>query len=138
MSIIQSLLTYLKTYPNLVVNGNVLVDHLGLIPTEYSIVQLPGDKIIENYINGSSLRVYPFAFQSIEYKLEDLERINTLEFYETLSAWFETQTDAGILPTLATGKTAESIEALQWGFLSHENQTTGIYQVQCRLTYKQV
>jgi hypothetical protein len=115
----------------------VAINKLGLIPVQYSIVPLAGDMIVETYLDDSSLRVYPFAFQSRDYTLEELSRLDSMGFYETLAEWFETQTKSGTLPSLDAGKTVEKIEALQWGYLFQERQTTGVYQVQCRLTYKQ-
>jgi hypothetical protein len=137
MSIIDNLRTYLATYSGLKANAPMWVDALGPNPTEYAIIPLPGEKILEAYINGGSLRSFPFAFQSTESTADNLERLETNGFYEAIAAWFETQTEAGVLPTL-TSKTAVSIEAMGWGYLYEQGESgTGIYQVQCRLVYEQ-
>jgi hypothetical protein len=138
MSIITALRTYLATYSGLETGAPLFVDNLGASPTQYAIIPLPGEKIVESYIDGSSLREYPFAVRSMESTADDLERMETNGFYETFSAWLENQTEAGAFPTLAVGKTPISIEAVGWGYLYEQGEsTTGVYQIQCRLTYEQ-
>lgn len=138
MSIIAALRTYLAGYAGLKTGAPLWVDYLGEITPGYSIMPLPGNKIIEQYINGGSLREFPFAFQSMESTADDLARIDATEFYEALGAWFETQTAAGTLPTLGAKQTAQLIETTNQGYLFDSGDSgTGIYQVQCRLIYSQ-
>ncbi|MEN6300822.1 MAG: chloramphenicol resistance protein, partial [Anaerolineaceae bacterium] len=57
---------------------------------------------------------------------------------EEFADWLESQTAAGVLPTPGTKKTAESIEATGWGYLFEQGDSdTGIYQIQCKLVYRQ-
>lgn len=138
MSIISAIRTYLKTYTGLKTGAPVWVDYLGPIPTEYAVIPLAGEKIIEKYLNGGSLREYPFAFQSMESTADDLERLETQGFYESFSDWLETQTEAETLPSLGDKKQATAIKALGWAYLYEQGQSdTGIYQVQCKLVYEQ-
>jgi hypothetical protein len=138
MSIIASLQTYIKTYSGLKSGAPVWVDYLGPGFTEYSIVPLPGARIVESYIDGSSLREFPFAFQSMESTADDLTRIESAGFYEAFADWMEAQTNAGTLPTLGTKQTATAIEAVIGGSLFEQGESqTGIYQIQCKLTYEQ-
>lgn len=138
MSIIEAIQTYLKSYSNLESGAPVWVDYLGSSPVEYSIQPLPGSIVLESYINGSSLRSYAFAFQSMESTADDLERLGTQGFYEEFAEWLEQQTENEDLPTLDSGKTALSIEATGWGYLYQQGESaTGVYQIQCRLEYKQ-
>jgi len=138
MSIINALRTYLSTYESLKAGAPLFVDHIGDGPTEYAIIPLPGSQIVEEYVDGSSVREYPFAFQSAESTADDLERIENSGFYEDFAAWLESQTDAEDFPTLSSGKTPEKIEALGWAFLYQQGESdTGIYQIQCKLTYIQ-
>ena len=138
MSMISALKTYIATYSGLDTSAALLVDVLGKTPTQYALVPIPGARIVESYIDGSSKREYPFAIQSMESNADDATRTAINEFYESLADWFETQTLAGTLPTLASGKTAESIEALGWGFLQEFGESgVGLYQIQAKLTYNQ-
>lgn len=138
MSIISSVRTYLATYTGLKTGAPLWVDYLGNNPSEYAVIPLAGGKVVESYIDGSSQREFPFAFQSMESTADDLERLENSGFFETFSDWLETQSEAGTLPTLAAGQTSELIEATGWGYLYQQgNSDTGVYQIQCRLVYQQ-
>lgn len=138
MSTIESLRTYFASYTGLKTGAPLNVDFLGSDPTQYAIIPLAGEKIVKKYLNGNSLREFPFAFQSMESTADDLERMETNGFFEALSDWFETQTEAGSLPLLGGKKVAIGIEASGWAYLYEQGvSSTGIYQIQCRLIYEQ-
>lgn len=138
MSLISSVRTYLLTCPHLTAGAGLLIDTVSNVPTQYGLFVLPGNPIVESYVDGSSLRQFQFALQSVEYLSDDAARQAAIEFYETFAEWLEDQSNAGVLPTLAAGKTAESIEATQSGFLFEFGESgTGVYQIQCRMTYTQ-
>lgn len=137
-TVIGGVKDYLQDYSGLKTNAPVWVDALGPNPTEYAIIPIPGEKVVETYINGGSLREFPFAFQSMESTADELERLETNGFFEALADWFESQTESGILPTLSEGKTAVSIEASNWAYLYEQGTSDkGIYQIQCKLVYEQ-
>lgn len=139
MTLITSLKTYLATYSGLTSGAPLWVDYLGSTPTEYGITPLAGSRIVETHIDGSTIREFPFAFQSTESTADELERLENVGFYEAFADWLESQTKAGTLPTLATGKTATDIEATGQAYLYQQGESqTGVYQIQCKLTYKQV
>lgn len=136
MSIISAVQTFIKTYTGL--NGLVYVDMVGQNPTEYAVVPIPGTRIVEKYLDNSSLREFNFAFQSVESTADDAARLGNSEFYENFADWLESQTESGTLPTMASGKTAEKIEAVTGGYLYQEGESgTAIYQITCKLTYSQ-
>ena len=138
MSIIESVKTFIATYSGLTANVPLSVDALGYVPTEYGIISLPGSKVIESYINGGSLREFPFAFQITFSTADELERIENSGFCEDFSDWLESQTNAGTLPTMETGKTAEKIEAVNWGNIQEQGDSgTATYLITCRLIYAQ-
>ena len=138
MSVISSVKTYLSRYADLKRSAPVWIDFLGPKPPGYAIIPLAGTKITFTYIDGGSMREFPFAFQSMERTADELERIENNGFFEEFSDWLESQTAAGHLPTLAASKTAEEIKALGWAYLYQQGQSeTGIYQIQCKLIYQQ-
>lgn len=138
MTLISAVQTYILTYTELVSGAPVWVDFLNDQPTAYSIVPLPGTRALETYLDGSSLREFPFAFQIMESTADDAARLENIGFAEAFAAWLETQTKAGTLPTLGAGQVSYEIEATVWGFLFQQGQSeTGIYQVSCRLVYEQ-
>jgi hypothetical protein len=127
------------TYSGLADDAGFLIDVLNQEPVQYALVPLPGPRILETYVNGATVRGFPFAIQSMESTADDLARLETNGFYEALADWLEAQSEAGTLPTLGTGKTAETIEVLGHGILFEQGESgTGIYQIQCQLTYGQV
>lgn len=137
-NIIDALRTYITTYAGLTTGAPLWVDYLGKEPTEYAIVPLPGPRIVETYLDGSTEREYPFAFEFVESTSDDVERKDNNAFAEAFADWLDSQTNADTFPTLETGKTATKIEALGWGYLLDESGSgTGVYQVQCKLTYDQ-
>jgi hypothetical protein len=138
MSILSALRTYLATYSALESGAELGVDFMGPDQVGYAIITMPGAKKIP-YITSGSERTFPFAFQATLQTADDTTRIENSGFFETLSDWFDTQTEVGALPSLPSGKTAEKIEALDCGYLYQEGTGgTGIYQIQCCLTYTQV
>jgi hypothetical protein len=137
-TMVEALQAFMLTYPNWAASAPLYVDYLGAEPTQYTIVPLPGDKVLEEYIDGGSSRTYPFALQANFSTADEAERIQNSGFFETLSDWFETETLAGRLPTLPSGRTAEKIEAGNLGFLYQQGESeTGVYQIQCKITYIQ-
>lgn len=138
MSIISAVRDYLKGYSGLATGAPVWVDLLGSSHTQYVVVMLPGERIQEQYLNGGSLRVFPFALQSMQSTADDLERLETGGFYELFADWLEQQTAVGALPQLTNKKTAVRIEATSWAYLYEQGQSdTGIYNITCRLVYEQ-
>jgi hypothetical protein len=137
MSMITAVRNFLLTYSPMA-NSLIHVDALGAEPTEYAVIPLPGARKKEEFLDGGSDREYPFLIQSVESTADELERLENSGFYETLADWLEEQTKAGNLPNLGTGKTAESIEAVSWGFVYEQGASnTGIYQITCKLAYVQ-
>jgi hypothetical protein len=135
---IEAIQTYIETYAGLESGAPVWVDMLGKEPTGYAIVASPGQRVIETYLNGSKLMEFPFIFQMVESTMDDPARLANIGFFEAFAEWLDSQTEAGTLPTLASGKTAESIEATIGGYLAETSESgTGIYQITCKLTYTQ-
>lgn len=138
MTIISALRTYIAGYSSLTTGAPLWVDYLGKEPDQYAIIPLPGARKIEEYLNGGSLREFPFAFQATFSTAAEAERLESNGFFEAFADWLESQTNAGSLPALGTGKTALEVEATSWGFLLEQGDSqTGIYQITCRLEYEQ-
>ena len=138
MTVLSAVKTYIQDYSELETDAPVWVNYLGKDPIEYAIIPLPGAGVVEEYIDGSSKREFSFAFQSMESTADELERLETIGFFEEFSEWLDTQTEADDFPSLESGKTPTKIEALGWGFLYEQGESgTGVYQIQCALTYDQ-
>ena len=139
MSVIDDLKTYILTYSSLDSGAPVFVDFIGAEPVQYALKPLPGARIVETYLDGSTLREFPFAFEFAGSTASEVERMANNGDLEAFADWLESQYEAGTLPTLDAGKTAEKVEALGWGYLFQQGESqTAVYQVQCKLTYQQI
>lgn len=138
MTLIDSVRDYINTYTGLTAGAPVWVDFLGSVPMQYTVQSVPGSRIIEKYLDGSSLREFPFVFAFMTSTADDVARLANIGFFESFSDWIEQQDDANVYPTLSAGKTPWKIEVLGWGYLFEQGESeTGVYQIQCRLTYVQ-
>jgi hypothetical protein len=138
VSLISAVQTYLKTYAGLASGAPLWVDYLGDKPVEYAVVEQPGQRVLETYLDGSTLREFPFLVRFAGWTADDAARVANAGWAETFAAWLESQTAAGTFPTLAAGQTGYLIEATLWGFLYEQGASeSGIYQIACRLLYEQ-
>lgn len=138
MSILSAVRNYLAQYSELKDDAPLWVDYLGPNPTEYAVTPLAGGRIVERYLDGGSLREFPFAFQSMESTADDLERLENIGFYEAFADWLEAQSEAGLFPALGAKQIPLAIEALGWAYLYEQGVSdTGVYQIQCKLIYEQ-
>ena len=68
--------------------------------------------------------------------IADNSALLAAEFYEAFADWLDEQTESGNLPTLDTGKTAISIEALDTATIIERAEKTGVFQILCKLVYE--
>ena len=137
-TVLAALQTYIKTYSGIGSSTAVMVDYLDDTPNAFAISPQPGNPIVEKYINGASVRQFSFAFQMMVFTVDDAVRLTNNGFYEGISAWFESQTLAGTLPTLNNNQHPTVIEATSQPALFQQGESgTGIYSMQCRLEYDQ-
>lgn len=137
MSILSNVKTFIATYSGLDAAAPITSDNVGDKPPWYGIYPISGNPIIDEDILGKKRKRFPFVLRSVEYTLDELERLDTIDFFEGFQEWLEAQSNAGNLPTLASGKTPESIEAIDWAYLFEVGATTGVYQIQCALIFTQ-
>lgn len=136
-TIIKALRDYFLTCP-LMGDSKINVDYLPETGIEYSIDTTPATEVIKKYVNGDTKRQYLFVIRSVnDYGSDTLQNIANSGFYEKLSDWLETQTDAKNFPELPTGKEPEKIEAQSTGYLFTTSPDKAKYQIQCRLVYLQ-
>lgn len=135
-SIVQGIKEYLETYSPL--SGGVYVEFVGEQPTEYAVAMLPELEKIQEYIVHGGIYGRHFLLNMRAATVEDADRLQSSGFFEDFQEWLMSQTEAGVLPTLPTGYTALSIEALSNGYLmeSSEVLSTAVYSINCRLVYE--
>ena len=134
MSDIKAIQDYLLSYQALEDDRPVWVEMLGEEPLSYTVFLVPGKQVTED-IMGNKTVSYPFGFGAVEV-IADNSALVTAEFYEEFADWLDTQTEAGTLPSLDTGKTALSIEALDTATIIERAEKTGVFQILCKLIYE--
>ena len=136
-SMIQGVVDWVKTCP-LMKGGAYRVDILGPKPVEYSIEPLSADRIVQEYIDGSSIRQYVFAINSREFFSVDLlQNVRNSAFYEALADWFEEQNHKENFPKIGENKSVETVELTTPGYLFAADSKTARYQMVVRVEYFQ-
>lgn len=139
MTITESIRDWIRSYPLIDNNLRVNIDWLPEDSTEYTIDSVPGDAVVQRYIDGSAKKQALFVFGSREpYGSDVLQNIDNSGFYEEFSKWVEEQNDAGNLPVLETGKTPIKVDVLSTAYVFQSDAETARYQIQCRLLYMEV
>ena len=135
MAVIESVRTWLKTYPEL--SGRLDVDFLGEDADTYSIDTIPCEKVIKRYRDGSTMEQFQFAVSSRRYYEQNIKtNTSNLQFFESLTDWIERQSKMRNLPKMDGNKTAQKIVVTSTAYpfvISEDGKAR--YQVQMRLEY---
>ena len=134
MSDIKAVQDFLLSYQSLEDDRPVWVEMLGEEPLSYTVFLVPGKQVEEDIIGNKTVS-YPFGFGAVEV-IADNSALLAAEFYEEFADWLGEQTELGNLPTLDTGKTAISIEALDTATIIERAEKTGVFQILCKLVYE--
>lgn len=107
---------------------------MGENPTEFAIVPIPVDPILEKHVDGSSLRQYQFQLISCnDYGADVLQNIANSQFYENLYDLIENNNKNGIWPDI---NGIEGIECLNNGAILDATTNTARYSIQMKITYE--
>lgn len=137
--IIESIRDYVSTCPYIADFKRLLVDNLQSDAGAYSVETVPVDRVLEKYVDGSSIEQYAFVIAGrLNYSDEIAQNIKNSGIFEDIQNWFEKQTEADNLPELPSGLTATHIEASTSGCVLNVagDYSTARYQIQCRLIYE--
>lgn len=114
-------------------NYRINVDFLGEEATEFSIVPIPINPILKEYVDGSTLMQYQFQLVSCnDYGADVAQNIENSNFYEQLYELISNNNDNGILPNI---KGIQTIECLDNGAILNEMTNTARYSIQMRVIY---
>lgn len=110
------------------------VDFLGEEPTEFAIVPISIDPILERHVDGSTLRQYQFQLISCNsYGADVMQNIANSSFYEKLYNLIEKNNLDKILPEIDG---IESIECINNGAILNTTTNTARYSIQIKITYE--
>lgn len=137
MTIIQAVRDYVATCP-LLAGGTVHVDFLSPEEGCYSVDVTPGEPVVKQYMDGSSVRQFLFRVTSRALYGDDIrQNLDNIGFFEQFAEWVEEQNLFRSLPDLGPGKKCRQLEVTTSGYVFEENTNYACYQIQCRLTYLQ-
>ena len=132
---IQAIKNYFLQYTNFPPSALLNVDALGNEVDNFSIDFTPCKRILETYLNGTTERQQTFVLAGRFVYNNDNTTI--LEFFNDIEQWIENNNNAGNLPVLSSGQTAEKIEVMSNGYLISQDGTEARYQIQLRLLYRE-
>ena len=106
-----------------------------------TVISTSGDLALETYIDGSERRRYSFElirYLPATFSPNDSGNIDMLMDVEAIVEWVTAQNDAGNLPVLPDGCTAESIEVLDSyaGYASAQDNDTAKYMIPFAMDYR--
>lgn len=113
--------------------SRINVDFLGEKAEEFAIIPMPVNPILEQYVNGSSLRQFQFQLISCNhYGADVMQNMANSTFYEKLYDLIESNNKKRIYPQIDG---IESIECLNNGAIVDATTNTARYSIQMRITY---
>jgi len=137
-SIIGAVREYISTCPFLKEFARIHVEYLDTEADSYTVDAIPGEPLVQRYLNGDSEKQFSFTLSSREsYGPDVLQNLENSGFYDRFADWLETESRRGNLPELPVGKEALSIRAISQGFVFQTDLDAAQYQIQCRLLYYQ-
>jgi len=122
-------------YDNKIIDekNKINVDFLGEEPTEFSIVPVPVDPIVETYINGISYRQYQFQLLSCqEYGSDVMTNLSNSSFYGELYEKIEKLNKERTLPNI---KGIDKIKCLDNGAIQSATPNTARYSILMQILY---
>ncbi len=137
-SIIGAVREYISTCPFLNEFARIHVEYLDTEADSYTVDAMPGEPLVQRYLNGDSEKQFSFTLSSRQsYGPDVLQNLENSGFYDRFADWLETESRRGNLPELPAGKEALSIRAISQGFVFQTDLDAAQYQIQCRLLYYQ-
>lgn len=138
MSIIEALYKWFEDCPVLR-DGYLNIECLGADPVGYTIdADQPTEPILKRYVDGDTIRQFPFLFASREeYGFDTAQNIANSEFYEELSDWVEKKVAARELPELCGNRRAQDLAITSVGCPFAVTENTARYQISMNLIYFQ-
>lgn len=137
MSMIKSLQVYLQGYSGMAMRpiNAVLTDKPGEHPSSYALAPSGNGKTVTD-VAGNKTFENKYIFYAKEVMADETDRQENYDFLEGLVDWLDEQNDLENLPELSGRYTAESIEATNAMLVEIDEDGTGLYQVQIKLTIK--
>lgn len=136
MSILKSLQTFIETWEG--------IDEIQKIPklntdqtddnlSSYALAPTGNSRVITDIL-GNKTYENNYVFYAKEAAADEADREDNHDFLEEFSDWLDEQNESGNLPVLAGNYVAEKLEAFNGLLFDVNEDGTGLYQVQIKLT----
>lgn len=137
MSIVNSLRTYFRTCPSIMLTREFGVDNISN-ELSYSITIVPSVRTIDEDIIGTKTQQRQFLLLVRAKTAYAQHYIANQELLENLEGWLEEQNDNRNFPDIPAGLEPIEIQAVNAGYLSEQEESgsTAVYQITCNLIYK--
>lgn len=134
--IVDKVLEFIRGCPLFTVDDIINTDYLAEEVENYSIETAPGEKILTEYIDGSSERQLVFYLTGREVAgAFDGSNVENTIFYENFSNWVEDCNKRKELPILEEGLQALNIETLSPAYVIQVDADRARYVVHMRFKY---
>lgn len=136
--IIDSVREYMLTCPRLA-GTKININCLGTKMRSFSIDNVAAESVIKKYCDGEVLKQAVFTLCVRDRYDETLgENIYVINLLEDIENWIYKQNIIKNLPNLGTDNmTVRSIEVTKSGYLHETSMSSGKWQLEFRITYKQ-
>ena len=135
MSIIKALQDYLTGYDGMELKpiNQVLTDRTDERIGSYALAPSGNGRMTTDILGNKTLE-NNYVFYAKEAVANEVDRQDNYDFLEDFSDWLDDQNDAGNLPVLPGRYEAESLEVANAMLFDINEDGTGLYQVQIKLT----
>lgn len=134
---IDSVRDFMKSCP-LLSEIDVNINYLNESAVSGAVENVSAQPVIKMYTDGGTMRQMLFTVSLRQaFGQEDAANGAAVSKLEQVSDWIETQSNAGILPSLEGKRSPVSLEIEKSGWLEDKTTDTAKYQLQCRLVYYQ-
>lgn len=104
------------------------------------VSMIPSESVIEEYINGASLRTYDVAVTGASkctFEPNEIQTITSLTDFEKLAAWVEEQNESRNYPLFPDGSTVMDVRVLpnEGGFAVAQDETGCKFMLQFQIEY---
>lgn len=130
MSILKALQNYLSEYDGMEM---ISTDRTEEHPSSYALAPAGNGKTVTDII-GNKRFENNYVFYAKEAASVEVDRQENQDFLEDFSDWLDERNDADILPDLPGRYEAESISVANAMLFDIDEDGTGFYQVQIKLT----
>lgn len=115
------------------------IDQIAPEPLNYSIESIPSDPVLKKYLNGDTIRSFPFALTARRNFIMEEDREANSGSYEKVALWMEDLSRKRKLPPMDAGQTPQKLQATGCTYVAEtaDDGDSAIYVMQAQLIFYQ-